>query len=388
LIGTGDFTHPEYFQDLCRKLIPDPSGFYRLRQGDAGVRFVPTSEVANIYTQAKRGRRIHTLLIARSLEEVRELNRALAARGNVAADGRPIFGFSARHLAKLVREIAPETLVIPAHIWTPWFSVLGERSGFDSLAECFEEELPFIPAIETGLSSDPEMNWRLSQLDGVSIISNSDAHSPAKLGRESNAFAAPLTWETMRAALCRREPGILRFTVEFFPEEGKYHWPGHRVCGVALSPEEYRRVLGRCPSCGKALTGGVASRVEALADRPPGFVPPGAVPNVHLVPLDELLGDVLGKGPATKSVTTLWDRLVEEAGNELAVLLFWPIAAIQDLAGERVAAAVENMRQGRIQATPGYDGVFGKIRLFPGAAISKPQPALPAQLSLLDRSGG
>ncbi len=383
LIGTGDFTHPGHFQDLRDKLEPDPAGFYRLRQGESGVRFVPTAEVANIYTQDGRGRRIHTLLIARSLEEVAELNRALASRGNVAADGRPIFGFSARHLVKLVRETAPETLVVPAHIWTPWFSVLGERSGFDSLADCFGEELPFVPAIETGLSSDPEMNWRLSQLDGLTILSNSDAHSPAKLGRECNAWLAPLTWDGLRETLFRRETGRLRFTVEFFPEEGKYHWAGHRACGVSVSPGEYTALSGRCPKCGKALTGGVASRVEALADRPAGFVPEGAVPSVHLVPLDEVIGEALGQGPGTKAVLALWDRLVAEAGNELAVLFFMPGPAVRELAGERVATAVEKMRRGEVLAIPGYDGVYGKIRIFPEPESAAPV-AGPAQLSLLD----
>jgi uncharacterized protein (TIGR00375 family) len=369
LLGTGDFTHPRHFQDLNDKLELDASGFYRLRQGDNGVRFVPTAEVSNMFKQNGRGRRVHTLIIARSLESVREINRALASRGNVASDGRPIFGFSVRHLCKLLRGIDPETLVIPAHIWTPWFSVLGERSGFDTLAECFEEELPFVSGIETGLSSDPEMNWRLSQLDPFAVISNSDAHSPAKIGRECNAFRAPLTWDSLRDILRTRDRGRFRFTVEFFPEEGKYHWPGHQACGVVFSPEQYRELSGCCPVCKKALTGGVASRVEMLADRPLGYVPQNAVPSIHLVPLDEVIGEALGKKSTNKPVQTLWDQLVEEAGNEMAVLLFLPEAELRHLAGERIADAIMKMRRGEVQAVPGYDGVYGHIRIFGSAGV-------------------
>jgi uncharacterized protein (TIGR00375 family) len=381
LLGTGDFTHPQHAQDLAEKLETDPSGFYRLRRGDNGVRFVPTAEVSNMFKQNGRGRRVHTLIVARSLESVREINRALASRGNVAADGRPIFGFSVKHLCKLLREIDPETLVIPAHIWTPWFSVLGERSGFDSLAECFEDELDFVSGVETGLSSDPEMNWRLSQLDRFAIISNSDAHSPAKIGRECNAFRAPLTWDVLRDTLRTRDRERFRFTVEFFPEEGKYHWPGHEACGVVLAPERYRELQGRCPVCKKNLTGGVASRVEMLADRPLGFKPAHAVPSIHLVPLDEVLGEALGKKSTTKPVQALWDRLVELAGSEMNVLLFAPEAVLLELAGERVAQAVMKMRRGEVQAVPGYDGVYGRIRIFSETGSIKPGKA--PQLPLL-----
>ncbi|NTV51797.1 MAG: DNA helicase UvrD, partial [Candidatus Firestonebacteria bacterium] len=376
------FTHPQHAQDLADKLEIDPSGFYRLRHGDNDVRFVPTAEVSNMFKQNGRGRRVHTLIIARSLESVREINRALASRGNVASDGRPIFGFSVKHLCKLLREIDPETLVIPAHIWTPWFSVLGERSGFDSLAECFEDELSFISGVETGLSSDPEMNWRLSQLDPFAIISNSDAHSPAKVGRECNAFRAPLTWESLRDILRNRDGERFRFTVEFFPEEGKYHWPGHAACGVVLSPERYRELQGRCPVCHKPVTGGVASRVEMLADRPLGYRPPQAVPSIHLVPLDEVLGEALGKKPTTKPVQALWDRLVEQAESEMHVLLFAPEAALRDLAGDRVAEAVMKMRRGEVSAIPGYDGVYGQIKIF-GAPGSISQVTGVPQLPLL-----
>jgi uncharacterized protein (TIGR00375 family) len=364
LLGTGDFTHPEYFKELQEKLEPDPSGFYRVKGQGQDVLFVPSAEISSIYKQGGKVRRVHTMLVARNLESVQEINRALASRGNIAADGRPILGVSVRHLAKLVREIDPETLVIPAHIWTPWFSVLGERSGFESLAECFEEELDGVAAVETGLSSDPEMNWRLSQLDRFSIISNSDAHSPARIGRECNAFRAPLTWSSLREILLKKDSSRFRFTVEFFPEEGKYHWPGHAACGPAVSPGAWRELQGRCPVCGKSLTGGVASRVEALADRPEGFVPENAVPSVHLVPLDEIIAEALGKGNATQGVKRLWDQVVEAGGSELRILLFTPPEQLQAWAGERVAEAILRVRRGEVLPQPGYDGIYGKIRLF------------------------
>jgi len=366
LLGTGDFTHPAYFKELSEKLEPDASGFYRVRGQDDQVLFVPTAEISNIYKQGGKVRRVHTVLLARSLESVREINRSLASRGNIAADGRPILGFSARHLCTLVREIDPETMVSPAHIWTPWFSVLGEKSGFDSLAECFEDELPMVCGVETGLSSDPEMNWRLSQLDPYAIISNSDAHSPSRIGRECNAFRGPLTWSSLREILRTKDHGRFRFTVEFFPEEGKYHWPGHAACGPAIAPGQYRELQGQCPVCGKPLTGGVASRVEALADRPEGFVPRVAVPSVHLMPLDEIIGEALGKGTASRAVQDLWDRMVETAGNEMRVLLFMSEDEIAELATPRVAEAIGRVRRGEIRPEPGYDGVYGKIRLFSG----------------------
>jgi uncharacterized protein (TIGR00375 family) len=387
LLGTGDFTHPEHFRDLKDKLEPDPSGFYRLRREDQGVRFVPTAEVANMYSQGGRGRRVHLLIVARDLESAGEINRALASRGNVASDGRPIFGFSARHLVALVRAADPEALVIPAHIWTPWFSVLGERSGFDSLAECFEEELPHIAAVETGLSSDPEMNWRLSQLDPFTIISNSDAHSPAKLAREANAFRGPLTRDGLRAVLTGRDREGFRFTVEFFPEEGKYHWPGHRECGVSASPAQYLAWRGTCPVCSRALTAGVASRVEALADRPEGAVRSGAVPSVHLVPLEELVAEALGQRPGTKAVAALWDRLIEQGGSELNVLLRLDAGALREVGGERVAEAVLRMRRGEVEIAPGHDGVYGAVRIF-GARVGEPSPGSRDQLPLLPVGSG
>ncbi|MEW6516349.1 MAG: endonuclease Q family protein [candidate division FCPU426 bacterium] len=384
LLATGDFTHPEYFRQLTEQLEPDESGFYRLRGAGPDVRFVLSAETSHIYKQAGKTRRVHMLFLARSLETAREINRALASRGNVASDGRPIFGFSARHLCELLRGIDPETLVIPAHIWTPWFSVLGEQSGFDSLEECFEDETGFLAAAETGLSSDPEMNWRLSQLDRVALISNSDAHSPSRLGRECNVFRGPLTWTDLGDILRRKDRERFRFTVEFFPEEGKYHWPGHSACRRSASPAEYREWGGRCPVCGKPFTGGVASRVEQLADRPAGFVPPEAVPSVHLIPLDEIVAEALGKKPASKGVQRVWDQLVEQGGSELEILLFAPENQVAEWAGGRVAEALMRMRRGAVSAVPGYDGVYGRIRLFDDEAAPADVAPDAGQLSWLE----
>lgn len=364
LMGTGDFTHPRYFQELAANLEPDESGFYQVKGYNRDVLFIPTAETSHIYKQGGRTRRVHMLMMARNLETANEINRALASRGNIASDGRPILGLPAKKLCQIVRAIDDQTIMVPAHIWTPWFSVLGEKSGFDSLQECFEEELDMICAIESGLSSDPEMNWRLSQLDPYTIISNSDAHSPSKIGRECNAFSGALTWDTLRYALRNKKNSQLKFTVEFFPEEGKYHWPGHLKCKQALSPGDYKALGGLCPVCKQELTGGVASRVEMLADREDGYQPAQAAASVHLIPLDEIIAEAIGKGPNTKSVQLSLDQLVNEKRSELEILIRTPIDEISDIAGAKVAQAVNRMRHGQVMAQAGYDGVYGKIKLF------------------------
>ncbi len=364
LMGTGDFTHPQYFQELKDHLEPHASGFYQVRGYDDSVLFVPTVETSHIYKQSGKTRRVHMLTIARSLESAQEINRALARRGNIASDGRPILGLPAKGLVRLVRDIDDHTLMVPAHIWTPWFSVLGEKSGFDSLEECFEEELDMISAIETGLSSDPEMNWRLSQLDPYTIISNSDAHSPAKVGRECNAFSHPLTWEKLRMSLREKAKSTLRFTVEFFPEEGKYHWPGHSNCKMPVSPADFLKLEGLCPVCHRPLTNGVASRLEMLADRPEGYRPKAALPSVHLVPLDEVIAEAMGKRPASKAVQLQLDRMLDHDLGELELLIRTPLNDIEALSSSRIREAVQRVRQGQVQAQPGYDGVYGKIGLF------------------------
>jgi len=257
LLGTGDFTHPLYFLDLKSKLQPLGNGLHTLKEDPEGTHFMLTAEVSNMFTQGGKGRRIHTLIFAPSFEVVERINSKLGKFGKIASDGRPIFGFSAKDLLKMILDLSPDCLLIPAHAWTPWFSVFGANSGFNSLQECYEEETKHIPAIETGLSSDPEMNWRLSALDDITLLSNSDAHSPGKIGREANIFNCELDYAAITQAIRKKDPRKILFTIEFFPEEGKYHFDGHRNCGVLFSPKETRKHQGLCPVCGKRLTVGV-----------------------------------------------------------------------------------------------------------------------------------
>ncbi len=308
VIGTGDCTHPEWLKEMAAKLEPVAAGTYVLKAGlalplnlqgpawreVAPVRFVITGEVSSIYKKGGRVRKVHLLLLLPGLEAAQRLSQRLARLGNVASDGRPILGLDAKYLLELVLEIDPQSLVIPAHIWTPWFSVLGSKSGFDALEECFEDSLAHIYALETGLSSDPAMNWRVGALDRFLLVSNSDAHSPQKLGREANLFAVDPTYPDLAQALRSREG--FAGTLEFFPQEGKYHLDGHRNCGLRLSPEEAESLKGLCSVCGKPLTYGVLHRVQDLADRPAGDAPPGAKPYESLIALPEVLAEVLQVG--------------------------------------------------------------------------------------------
>ncbi len=363
LVGTGDFTHPEYFRELSELLEPAPEeGLYVYREDPDGPRFILSAEVSNIFAQNHRkNRRIHTLILAPSLEVVREINLALSRLGDLSADGRPTFGFPVKELVRLLRQISPEIVFIPAHVWTPWYSVFGSFSGFDSVEECFEEETEHIFALETGLSSDPEMNWRVSALDRYTLVSNSDAHSPAKLGREANAFWYPMSYPEIVRAL---KTGDLAFTVEFYPEEGKYHFDGHRACGVLLAPAETRAHGGRCPVCGGALTVGVMHRVEELADRPEGFRPEGRPLSVHLVPLSEIIAEALGLGPQSKQVKRTYRQLIELGGSEFSLLLEKPYEELADFVPDRILEGLRRVREGRVFVRPGYDGVYGVVSIF------------------------
>ena len=365
LLGTGDFTHPSYLAELRSKLEPVGNGFLRLKKEDQGVRFILTTELSNIYSQGGKVRRIHTLIFAPSLEVVQTLSSKLGNLGKISSDGRPIFGFSAKDLAKMVLDISPDCMVIPAHAWTPWFSIFGANSGFDSIEECFGEMTPFIYAIETGLSSDPEMNWRLSALDRITLISNSDAHSPNRLGREANAFHGPLDYGELTETLRTKDRKRFLFTLEFFPEEGKYHYDGHRDCGVVFAPSQTRSHQYLCPKCHKKLTVGVVHRVEELADRPVGFVPRNAIPSIHLIPLEEIIAEGLGQRVGTKAVETEYERLLERGGSEFQILLDAAPDELQSYVPPKVLEAIIRMRQGKVLILPGHDGVFGKISLFP-----------------------
>ncbi len=360
IMGTGDATHPDYLDLLEEELEPVEGGLYAAKSDPEYTRFILSAEVSNIFTQGGKGRRIHTLILFPCLEVAREVSDRLASVGNVKSDGRPIFGFPVKQLVKLVLEVSEECLIIPAHIWTPWFSLFGSRSGFDSVEECFEEESGHIFALETGLSSDPQMNWRLSALDKYTLVSNSDAHSPAKIGRELNVFSCGITYDNIVGAIKEPARGF-EGTIEFFPEEGKYHLDGHRACGVRLAPKETIALDGLCPVCSRPLTVGVLHRVEELADRPEGFVPESAKPCVHLVPLLEILGQVFEVKSITSKVKKEYSRLVSEAGSELDLLLWLSEKEISSFAPPRVVEAIIKAREGRIELSPGYDGEYGRV---------------------------
>jgi uncharacterized protein (TIGR00375 family) len=382
LLGTGDFTHPLYFAELKAKLEPTEGGLLRPKQKRDGIFFIPTVEVSNIYHQGGRLRRIHTLIVAPDLDVVEKINQRLRSRGNLGVDGRPTFTFSARELVKLVLDVSPDCLVVPAHAWTPWFSVFGSNSGFDSLEECFEEETKNIHAIETGLSSDPAMNWRLSALDQVTLISNSDAHSPRKIAREANVFDCPPTYKEITETIRSHDPKKFLFTIEFFPEEGKYHYDGHRKCNVVWSPKETKRQKGLCPVCGARVTVGVMYRVDALADREEGYRPPRSIPARHLVPLEEILSYALHAKPGTKTVDREYERLTALFGSELAILLDMEEEELKRNAPPRVSEGIMSVRHGAVEVEPGYDGVYGKISPAPHRQAAQP-PLSSNQLELL-----
>ena len=363
LLGTGDFTHPIYLTYLKQHLEPAEDGVFRLRAGERDVRFMLTVEITNIFRQSGRLRKTHTLIFAPNFAVVERVNTQFARWGNLAIDGRPTLKCSARELLQMVKEMAPECEVIPAHVWTPWFSVLGSLSGFDSLAECYGDDVRHIRAVETGLSSDPAMNWRLSALDEVALISNSDAHSPRKLAREANVLDCELSYAGVIAALMSHDPQRFLYTLEFFPEEGKYHLDGHRQCQVRRSPAETRQTNGLCPVCGKKMTIGVAHRVDALADRAEGYTPANAIPAKHLLPLEEIVATVFGQKPNTKKVNAAYDQLLTQYGSELDIIFDRSEEELAEHVPARLLAAILQVRRGEVQITPGYDGEYGKIEL-------------------------
>ena len=300
VVGTGDFTHPEWFNNLKNKLEPAEEGLYRLKGTDGSVRFVVTGEISNMYTRNGRGRRIHSLIILPSLESAEKINNILSWQGNIKSDGRPILGMDTEELLKIIIDTAPQALFIPAHCMTPYFGVFGSMSGFDSLEEAFGENAKHIYAMETGLSASPDMLWKIPDGRKMTLISNSDAHSPTKLGREVNVFDTELSYSAIRDAIIKKDKSKFLYTIEFFPQEGKYYYDGHRLCNVSMSPGQRKKVEGICPKCGRKLTVGVLSRVDELADRKDGFVPPDAIPYKSLVPLREIIAEAIGIGPQQK----------------------------------------------------------------------------------------
>lgn len=362
ILGTGDFTHPLWSKELEENLTPAEPGLMRLKDQDTGVRFLLTSEISTIYKQGDKVRKVHHLIGAPTMDAVHKISASLAQRGNIISDGRPILGITSRDLLEIVLEATADAFLIPAHIWTPWFSALGSKSGFDSIKECYGDLEPHIFAVETGLSSDPPMNWQVRSLDRYHLISNSDAHSAAKIGREATIFDTTLDYFSILNAL--KTGHGLSGTIEFFPEEGKYHLDGHRECGVILTPEETKRLGGICPVCGKKVTVGVLNRVKALSDREEGNLPDRARPFYSLIPLAEILGEIMRVGPASKKVMATYDRLILSLGGELPLLLDVDLDEIKEVAGDILALAISKMRKCDVKKEPGFDGKFGKIKVF------------------------
>ena len=372
LIGTGDFTHPAWRAELRERLIPEGNGLYRLKEeyvkeesrkfSGEGTRFVVSGEISSIYKKNGKTRKVHNVILLPGLEAADAMAQCLEKIGNIHSDGRPILGLDSHDLLEMMLDVCPEGILIPAHIWTPHFSVLGAKSGFDSVEECFEELTPYVHALETGLSSDPAMNWRISGLDRYQLVSNSDAHSPSRLGREANLLDIDCSYEGLYQAIQTGKG--LEGTVEFFPEEGKYHFDGHRKCGVSLSPTEAERLGEICPVCGKKLTRGVDHRVEQLADREEGFVKEDGRKYESLVPLPEVISACMGYSTASKKVQGCFEQMLQKLGTEFDILRNVPAEDIKSCAGERIAEGIENVRTGHVKRIPGYDGEYGKIELF------------------------
>lgn len=378
LIATGDFTHPEWLFLCKQKLESTGNGFYKLKKiipdqnefirsfqtAPEDTSFILSTEVSLIYSKKGKVRKIHLLVLAPDFDAVDKLNSRLSGLGNLRSDGRPILGYDARDFLKLVVRHAPECRVIPAHIWTPWFSLFGANSGFETIEECFEEMTPHIFALETGLSSDPPMNRRLSALDKYTLISNSDAHSPSRIGREANVFNTEFSFQGLMDALKKKNEDRILYTVEFFPEEGKYHYDGHRKCGVLLSPKDTIRHNSICPECGKKVTIGVLHRVQELADREPDEVPSGITPYKNLIPLNEIIAQAMGKTPECRSVWECYFRFIREFGNEHTILTEIPVEQLSQISPDRVSLGIAHMRHGRVNIQPGHDGAYGTISLF------------------------
>ena len=379
VVGTGDFTHPAWIQELNEKLEPVGNGLFALKKEfqtqdvpdscRGEVFFMLSSEISSIYKKNGKTRKVHSVVYVPDLTDALKINIALSRIGNLKSDGRPILGLDAKELLKIVTDVCPGSLFVPAHAWTPHFSVFGAESGFDSLEECFDELAPQICAVETGLSSDPSMNWRWSALDRITLISNSDAHSPAKMGREANIFDCDISYEAITGAI-RTKKGFVG-TIEFFPEEGKYHYDGHRSCNINLSPADTIKHNYLCPTCGRKVTIGVAHRVEKLADRAEGFKPEGALPFYSVIPLPEILAETLGVGPASKSVEAEYQRLLRGLGSEFSIVLETPLDDIEKAGSPLIREAISRVRAGGVHITPGFDGEYGKIKIFENAERKK-----------------
>lgn len=357
VIGTGDFTHYLWLKEIKEKLEPCGNGIFCIK-GDPSLKFVLTSEISCIYTKNGKTRKIHVVVFAPSIEIVEEINSRLGNIGNIRSDGRPILGLDAKELLKIIMNVSSDCFFVPAHCLTPWFSVFGSKSGFDSIEECFEEESKHIYALESGLSADPSMIWKIPDGRRLSVISNSDAHSGEKIGREANVFDTEMNYYSIVDAIKSKDPSKFLYTIEFYPEEGKYHYDGHRDCGVSLSPEESRKYNELCPVCGKPLTIGVLNRVEVLSN---GDLPEKIIPFKKIVPLKEVLSECLGVGVSSKAVKKEYDKLIDLFKSEFNILLNIPLENIED---KIIREALKKVREGDLNIAPGFDGEFGKVSIF------------------------
>jgi uncharacterized protein (TIGR00375 family) len=364
VLGTGDFTHPLWLKEMKEKFESAELGLFKLKNSLSQTRFILTTEVSCVYFKKGKQRKIHLIIFSPSIEVCEKINNYLKLYGNLESDGRPTLNLDAKELLKIVLNISENCLVVPAHIWTPWFSLFGSKSGFDSIEECFEEYSKYIFAGETGLSSNPAMNWKLSVLDRITLISCSDAHSPSNIGREANVFNCELSYFEIVNVIKKKDKNKFLYTIEFYPEEGKYHYDGHRNCGVSLSPKETKKYNGICPVCGRSLTIGVLNRVEQLADRPEGFQPENAIPFKSVIPLEEIISDALGQNPGTVEVEKEYNNLIEKFENEFNVLLKVSRFDLESVTLPEIAEGIIRTREGKVFIEPGYDGVYGKIKIF------------------------
>jgi len=370
LVGTGDFTHPKWLEELKEKLVEvENTGLYMFRKDPASqVHFMITSEVSTIFTFENEVKKIHHVILTPNLETAVQINERLTSYGNLSADGRPTLDINAPQLVEEIMQVSEENVVFPSHAWTPWFSIFGAFSGFDRMEDCYQDMTKYIFALETGLSSDPPMNWRLSVLDKYVLVSNSDSHSswPWRIGREANVFELePLTYSNVVDSIRSKDANRFRYTIETDPAYGKYHWTGHRNCKISLSPQEAIKLGNRCPVCNRRLTKGVEQRVEELADRPVGFKPEKTIGYMHLLPLSEIIATVFGATyQGAKKVWDTYNVLIEKFGNEYAVLIDALKEDMAKIIDPQIAEAVVRVREEKVKVVPGYDGVYGQLILF------------------------
>ena len=390
LMGTGDFTHPKWLQEVKEILVEDSdTSLYKIvKDSNVSVHFMLTTEVCTVFVFENKVKKVHHVILTPNFETAAQINERLSKYGDLTVDGRPTLHMTASQLVEEVMEISRDNMVFPAHVWTPWFSIFGAFSGFNSVEECYQDMAKYIYALETGLSSDPPMNWRLSKLDKFTLVSNSDSHSfwPWRIGREANVFELKrLSYREVLDAIRLKDREKFKFTIETDPAYGKYHWTGHRNCNVSLHPKEAVKFGNLCPVCGKKLTKGVLQRVEELADRPEGFRPAGAIDYKHLLPLSEIISTVLKvNSPSTRVVWDIYNKLIEKFKDEYTVLIDASKEQLAQVAGERIAEAIVRVRDGRVKVLPGYDGVYGKLVIFDEDFVEDQRSGRVQQLNITD----